>query len=262
MPRSKYLLRLDDACETMDQDRWGRLESILDRHGICPMVGVIPANKDMDQAINPPDPAFWEKVKKWESQGWAIALHGYDHCCITKKPGINPLWPRSEFAGVSLDQQKVKIREGVRIFRGHGINPRFFFAPSHTFDLNTLEALRTESDIRIISDTIATMPYRWRGFSFVPQMGGRCREMKIPGIWTICLHPSAMSDKDLSELEMFASRHADEFMSFDDIDYSGLQSKNLVGRFLSSAYFINRKLSRIRHRVSSYINDILVSHQK
>lgn len=246
MSRNKYLIRLDDACDTMDRDKWGRVEEILDRHHIRPMVGVIPDNKDKDQFLNPRDPSFWDIVKGWESKGWTIALHGYDHCCITTDAGINPLWDRSEFAGVELDEQKRKIREGVLIFMEHGMEPKYFFAPSHTFDLNTLEALRSESNIRIISDTIATKPYSWKGFSFVPQMGGRCREMKISGTWTTCLHPSTMTDIDFEHLERFTSEHASDFMSFDDIDYSDLKGKSIIDNLLSAVYFANRWLSKIK----------------
>ena len=67
-----------------------------------------------------------------------------------------------EFAGVPLGIQRQKIRDGVQIFREHGIEPDVFFAPSHTMDLNTIEALKEESKIRIISDTIADRPYsKW-----------------------------------------------------------------------------------------------------
>ena len=40
----KYLIRLDDACPTMDAGRWLKMEMLLDQYGIRPMVGIIPAN--------------------------------------------------------------------------------------------------------------------------------------------------------------------------------------------------------------------------
>ena len=138
----KYLIRLDDACPTMDIARWQRMESILDKYGIRPMVGIIPANADSKQMIDKEDDLFWEKAFAWQSKGWAIALHGYDHCYISSDAGINPLWNRSEFAGISLQQQKQKISDGVTILKSHGLNPKYFFAPSHTFDENTLQALQ------------------------------------------------------------------------------------------------------------------------
>lgn len=240
----KYLIRLDDACPTMERDNWRRIEEILDRHGVKPMVGVIPDNRDPQQQLSPADEGFWPHVKEWEAKGWAIAMHGYDHCYISMSAGINPLWPRSEFAGVSLDEQRAKIRNGMAIFRQHGIEPRYFFAPSHTFDLNTLEALRRESTIRIISDTIATRPYRRWGFTFLPQMGGSCREMRLPGVWTFCLHPSAMRDADFDATDRFLTAHAAEFTSFDRLSLDRLGGKSLMGHLLSTIYFTRRRLRR------------------
>lgn len=245
---NKYLIRLDDACPTMDAAKWQRMENILDRYGVRPMVGVIPNNNDPKQMIDTEDSAFWEEVKKWSCKNWAIALHGYDHCYISEDGlgGLNPLWKRSEFAGVPLERQKEKIREGVRIFRTHGIDPRFFFAPSHTYDENTLVALKEESNIRIISDNIATRPYRYGDFTIIPQLGGHCTDMKIPGIWTFCLHPSAMTEEYFVATEKFLKAHKDEFISFYDLDLNNLKNKDLVSRLLSWVYFTRRKLKGIK----------------
>ena len=61
--RNKYLIRLDDACPTMDSQKWSRMEKILDKYGIKPMAGIIPHNEDPDQLIDDPDIAFWDKMK-------------------------------------------------------------------------------------------------------------------------------------------------------------------------------------------------------
>lgn len=240
----QYLIRLDDACPTMDHAKWSRMELILDTHGMKPMVGVIPANSDPKQQIDNADPEFWTKVKKWESKGWAIALHGYDHCYISEDglKGLNPIWSRSEFAGVSLEQQKEKIRKGVDVFCNYGIKPKYFFAPSHTFDENTLNALRLESDIRIISDTIATYPYRYKDFIFIPQFGGSCKEMPFNGIFTFCFHPSTMDETQFDALQKFLEDHYNEFISFDDINLSTIGRKSLFSKLLSCLYFIKRKI--------------------
>lgn len=43
---SRYLLRLDDASDYSDRERWQRMETLLDRYGILPIVGIIPDNHD------------------------------------------------------------------------------------------------------------------------------------------------------------------------------------------------------------------------
>lgn len=245
---NRYLIRLDDACPTMDARRWQRIEDILDQYDVKPMVGVIPHNEDEKQMIDEENLLFWEKVDCWKEKGWAIALHGFNHCYTSTKglDGLNPLWVRSEFAGLSLVEQKEKIRRGVDIMRMHGIDPKFFFAPSHTFDKKTLIALREESNIRIISDTIATKPYRYDDFIFIPQLGGHCTNIPIPGIWTFCLHPSVMSDNDFALTEEFLRKNRSQFMTFDDINTDNLSSKSLISRLLSWAYFTQRKIRRIK----------------
>ena len=246
MLRSRYLIRLDDACPTMNRQLWGRIEDVLDKYGLKPMVGVIPHNEDPQQMIDSVDDLFWSKVKTWQNKGWAIALHGYNHCYTSSGGlnGLNPMWERSEFAGLALAEQKEKIKRGVEVMRNNGINPQFFFAPSHTFDENTLNALREESDIRIISDTIATKPYRYGDFVIIPQFGGQCREMALPGLYTFCLHPNTMSESSFSKTESFLRTHKDSFISFDQLNIDNLSKKSIFDRFLSWFYFSLRSLKK------------------
>lgn len=244
---NKYLLRLDDACPTMRHDRWQRMIDILNRYEIHPMVGVIPHNENPEISCDLFDKHFWEKVCIWEQQGWTIALHGYNHIYITQDglKGLNPMWARSEFAGATLDLQCEKIRNGINIFREHGLNPKYFFAPSHTYDENTLQALRLESDIRIISDTIATRPYKYGDFIMIPQAGGHCRDISFPGVWTFCLHPASMTDVQFLSVEKFLEKHSNQFISFADLNLTNLENKDWIGKTLSWAYFSYRKLRGI-----------------
>ena len=41
-----YLIRLDDASEYMDLDKWSRMEELLDKYNIKPIFGIIPDNQD------------------------------------------------------------------------------------------------------------------------------------------------------------------------------------------------------------------------
>lgn len=248
MSKIKYLIRLDDACPTMGKAKWDRVEQILDQYGVRPMVGIVPDCRDETLMLDPPDPAFWTKAQAWEKKGWAIALHGYNHVYSSEGglDGLNPLWARSEFAGIPLDIQREKIRKGVAILREHDLHLRFFFAPSHTYDENTLTALREESDIRIISDTIATKPYRYQDFTILPQLGGRCVERRLPGVWTFCLHPNMMSEEDFRRTDSFIQSHQQQFCGFDDLDLERVGPRSLVDRLLSWSYFAYRRIRGIR----------------
>lgn len=242
----KYLIRLDDACPTMNRANWGRIEDTLDKYGILPMVGIVPHNEDENLVRDAEDGLFWDKVKGWKSKGWSMALHGYNHCYISSDAGINPFWHRSEFAGLSLDAQKDKIRSGVAIMRKNGINPQFFFAPSHTFDKNTKEALRAESDIRIISDTIGRYPYQDEDFFFIPQIVGHCTEMLFSGIYTFCFHPNTMKEANYQSLENFIKKHHSEFISFDQIDLQKYGKKKILDKLVSWSFFTYRRLRGLK----------------
>ena len=116
---NRYLIRLDDACPYMDAEKWLRIENILDRYGVKPLVGIIPANADHNTMIDKEDFLFWDKVHRWIEKGWEIALHGYDHVCISERgmEGLNPVWKRSEVAGVPLEKQREKIRKGLSFLK-------------------------------------------------------------------------------------------------------------------------------------------------
>lgn len=233
----KYILRLDDAAERMDIVKWNRMEVLLDKYNIKPLVGVIPKCQDAMMDEYPIDSSFWNKVNKWKNKGWIIALHGYNHVYSTNEGGINPVNKRSEFAGISLEQQKEKIRSGVKIFRENGHDPQVFFAPSHTFDENTIKALKEESNIRFISDTIANRTYQKHGMTFVPQQSGRVRKLPFHLI-TFCYHPNAMKEQDFFVLERFIKQNNNNFIKF-PIKQSE-RKMSVYDRFLEKIYFARR----------------------
>lgn len=234
-----YILRLDDASEFMSLDKWDRMEKLLDKYGIKPIYGIIPANKDPNLLSYGKVENFWQLMTRWEKKGWAPALHGFTHVFETNEGGINPVNFRSEYAGVKLEHQKYKIREGYKILKEHNIEPAIFFAPAHTFDKNTMVALKEESPIRIISDTIANDIYFRDNFYFIPQQSGQCRKLPFKTV-TFCYHPNIMSDDDFQTLENFLRRYAKLFC---DINAIKLKKRNrgIADVLLEKIYFFRRK---------------------
>ena len=237
-----YLIRLDDASDHMNTERWDRIERILGENGVKPLVGVIPLNRDPMLLEFAEDPGFWEKARHWQEKGWRIALHGYEHLYTSNCAGINPVHDRSEFAGHPLEKQRQMIREGVKILKEKGLNPTAFFAPSHTFDENTLEALRLESGIRTISDTVANDVYCRKGFTFIPQQAGRVRELPFR-VTTICLHPNFTTDPEFDEIEAFLKAHSGQFLDPNAIEPT-TRKRSLLDRGYELAYFLKRKLRK------------------
>ena len=73
MSKAKYLIRLDDACETQDESKWSAIERLLNDFDIKPIVAVIPCNSDTSLHFDKENKNFWKKVKIWEKKGWTIA---------------------------------------------------------------------------------------------------------------------------------------------------------------------------------------------
>lgn len=224
MKNQKLILRLDDAAERMDIEKWQRVEDILDKFEIKPLVGVIPCCKDPMMDRYDTDPDFWKKVHKWIEKDWVIAMHGCYHVYDSKNGGINPLSDKSEFAGHTLNKQKEKIRNGYEVFLSHDIVPEIFFAPSHTYDESTLNALKSETKIRIVSDTVGWDSYLRDGLYFIPVQSGKVRRLPFRTI-TYCYHPNTMSESDFILLEDFIRINSNLFVRALD----ALNNRNING---------------------------------
>ena len=244
--KARYVLRLDDACPTMDVSKWDRIEKIADTYGIKPLVAVIPENRDTDFAWEN-DPHFWKKVKRWQEKGWTIGLHGYEHCLVERGGGLMPLDTKSEFVGLSLEEQRIKIRAAWNIFQSHDITPTVWIAPAHTFDENTVRALYEETSIRIISDGIALEPYFEKGFVWVPQQLSSVRNLPY-GTWTICKHPNTMDERTFARLERGIARIHVRFVSVESLVVP-TQKRRVIDQIFSHVYFACRGVFKIREKV-------------
>ena len=234
---TRYIMRLDDACPKRNVKNWDRMESLLDAYGVKPLIGIIPDCKDPNMDEYEFDPDFWSwRVKCWQEKGYQLALHGFNHVFRTNDGGVNPVNKRSEFAGVPYEDQKRMIGEGVAILRKYGVNPKVFFAPAHTFDNNTIEALKEMSDIRIISDTPSFRPYKKYGMTFIPQQSGVARELPFDTV-TFCYHPNVMTDKNFERLELFLRKHS--FVEFPLI--SSDRDLSFLDRLLMKVYYAKHR---------------------
>lgn len=251
----KYLIRLDDACPTMDRERWERMFHILEKYDIKPIIGIIPDNRDPMQMVDDVDNDFWQKARSWKEKKWTIALHGYDHVYISHEGGINPFWADSEFAGVPIEVQRRKIINGINILKDKGVAPTCFFAPSHTYDKVTLNIIKKETDIRIISDGVALKPYWEDGLCFVPQLIGHCVNMRLPGVYTFCFHPTMMSYNSFYALETFLQRYKEKFVGLDDLQLDTYGRRTVLDRLFFNFFFAIRYVkNKLRSRLHQQNN--------
>jgi predicted deacetylase len=218
------------------------MAALLDEYNVRPLVAVIPDNKDGSLCINPPRPNFWEIVSKWQRKGWTLGLHGYQHRYVTHDGGLVPIGTKSEFAGLPLQVQQEKLREGWRIFQSHCLKPSVWIAPGHSFDRNTLIALKRETEIRLISDGIALKCFVHDGFHWIPQQLWRFRRMPF-GTYTICLHPNNMSERSFERLGQVLSKHRRLFIGLSELQFSA-RPKNSFENVLTKVFMLRTKMRR------------------
>ena len=198
----KIAIRMDDITPDMDWGKFNRFKDLLDAHRITPLIGVVPKNKDEKLSLNPAREDFWDYIRQLRDRGWIIAMHGYKHRYTTKEAGLFPIGGKSEFAGLPLERQDEMIRKAKRIFRTNGIETDIFMAPSHSFDKNTLTALKKNGFNRI-TDGFGTEPFRAFDFVFYPIAVKRSDSLKDTrdGIVTFVYHTNTMEDKDFDKLK-------------------------------------------------------------
>ena len=215
---AKYLIRLDDASEFMDHEKWNPYFEIFDKFSIKPIIAVIPFNKDPEMINKNPDPGFWDNVRNWQKKGYHIALHGYEHLYLTKKSGLIGKNKRSEFAGVLLEKQKDMLEKGYNKFKEEGIDTKIFIAPAHSFDKNTVKALKEITIIEYISDGYFLNPVFSMGIKWIPQQLWKPKTKKY-GVWTICYHPEILGKNHFDLLKSFILTHNNQFINLLNLSF-------------------------------------------
>jgi hypothetical protein len=216
IPRpAQYLLRFDDLCPTVEQHRWQGLRDLVLEFGIRPILAVIPDNQDPAMECSPADPGFWAQMREMEAAGATIAAHGFQHLCEKHSKNLIGLHQKTEFAGLGLEVQRQRVQAGLRTLREHGLNPRLWVAPRHTFDMTTLRAIRQEG-IDYISDGLARIPFTRGGVTWIPQQLWSPVE-KSKGLWTICVHSNSTMKPQFLKLQSFLRKCAEQFTSFDRV---------------------------------------------
>ena len=243
--KSKYtglLIRMDDIAENMNWQYMDRCELLFDKFKLKPLLGVIPENKDPELLKYPKNSDFWNRVANWKKKGWEISMHGYAHLYEqqTEKKDIFNYGGRSEFYGLNYQIQLNKINLGLKKFKEKNIKIRSFFAPNHTYDLNTLKALK-HSGIKIIIDGYGLFPYYKFDLLFIPQLF--YKEMIPPfGIQSTQLHINYWNEKYLDNFEKFISNNHSKILNIDYI--LNLNEPNLLKSSIN--FSVEKTLKTIR----------------
>ena len=225
----KIAIRIDDITENMDWERFHRFENLLDKYGVCPLIGVIPDNKDesIQGTINT---EYYSWLQNKLKSGWTIAMHGYDHCYVSKKGGLFPLNLFSEFAGVAYDSQCEKITKGKKCLEENGIHTDIFMAPAHSFDKNTVRIL-LDNGFRYITDGFGYYPYVRNNMIYLPISARRSADInRKKGYTTLVCHTWEMSDKDFDNLEKLLSERKNQIVNYSELLMQEPKKQGIVDR--------------------------------
>lgn len=220
----KIAIRLDDITEDMDWQKFLKFKGLLDLYGIKVLLGVVPVNEDNLLKISYDDAPvdFGEYIIDLIEEGHSIAMHGVNHIYTTKKGGLFPLNNFSEFAGLSYDEQYELLSYGVDTFNLMGLDTDIFMAPGHSFDDNTLKALK-ELGFKNITDGFGYAPYTYKNMNFYPISFKRSSTLnKGNGYSTLVYHVNMMNDKDFDDFEKMLknSINAGANSNYELINYS------------------------------------------
>lgn len=220
----KTAIRMDDITPDMDFEKFYRVKKLLDTYQIKPLIGVVPFNQDSNLMKNPLLEDFPGFLKSLKEDGYVIALHGCYHVYTTDKKGLFPLNNFSEYAGISYEKQNEMICRGKARLREWGIDTDIFMAPAHTFDKNTIKALKMNG-FRAATDGFGSKPYIRRGLVFYPIAAKRseCFSDK-KGYTTLVLHTNMMEEKDFETLEKQLQENHEKFISYSEyLDVSAVK---------------------------------------
>ncbi len=255
---NRFSIRLDDITPDMDWEKFYRVKSILDQFDIKPLIGIVPDNQDAGLSKQEAKEEFWQEMKKLAKEGWSIAQHGYEHRYESKDGGLLGINMYSEFAGLSYDTQKEKISIGKRILEENGIFTDVFMAPAHSYDDNTLIALK-ELGFSYVTDGYTDGLYKYKGLGFIP-----CRTAnygKVKGIDTFCIHANTIEEKELLSLERFLEDNKQMAVSFSDFlkmdfgpelsEIPKIEKKNLRRKYFKQNYFGSPYIQNYMNRTNA-----------
>ena len=142
-------------------------------------------------------------------------MHGYTH--VYDKDSKNKDYfnygGRSEFFGHTLEEQILKIKNGLNKFNNEKIKIRSFFAPNHTYDQNTFSALK-KCGIYEVIDGYGLMPYKENNITFIPQLFYKVFALPF-GIQSTQIHLNYWKDKDFIKFENFIKKKAKKIITYD-----------------------------------------------
>jgi len=228
----KITVRMDDITPDMD---WKSFEAFLElfrKYEIKPLLGIVPQNQDPKLKIGEADPAFYQKMKELQKEGFRLSMHGCNHVYRTKKGGCFPLNCDSEFAGQAESTQRELLENGKRLLEQEGIHTDIFMAPGHTLDKTTVKLLK-ELGFCYITDGYGRWPYRRWGMTWLPiSFWRRFLLSDQEGTATLVIHANNCSKQVLDEHEKLFAQKQKDFLPYAELLAMQAKEQKKTARFL------------------------------
>lgn len=226
----KIAVRMDDITPDMNWENFRFFQKLFEEAGIEPLLGIVPDNRDENLHKEESHQDFYEVMKDLQKQGWVLSMHGCHHIYSTKKGGIFPLNNFSEFAGVSYTEQKKMLEEGKQSLLDNGIVTDIFMAPAHSYDKNTLRALK-ELGFTRLTDGFGKKPYTYKGLTFYPISFRLDKSLKQKsGYTTMVLHANTITEKDKERYTRIFKEHGKDMISYSEYLAAEAGKRGCLGR--------------------------------
>lgn len=226
----KISIRMDDITPDMDWTKFLRFKELCNLYQVKPLIGVVPDNRDGLLQIDEAREDFWEYILDLQREGWVIAQHGSEHIYKTKRMGCFPLNRLSEFAGLSYEEQLASLKKGQAILNAHGIYTDIFMAPAHSYDRNTLKALKTLG-FQKITDGFGKMPYVRKGMTYYPISYQQSSSLKKEdGYTTFVVHANTMDEADFARYEKLFASQRENLISYRDYMQIEAKPRGILGK--------------------------------
>ncbi len=210
----KIAVRMDDITPDMNWENFSFFQNLFEQTGITPLLGIVPENRDAKLSPEAPRKDFDIRMKELEKKGYCFAMHGCYHVYTTKCGGRFPLNSYSEFAGLPYDKQKELLAYGKEKLKEYGIETDIFMAPAHSYDDNTLKALK-ELGFNKITDGFGKVPYMEKGITFYPISFLLSRSFKQKkGVTTMVIHANTVTEADKKRYEQIFRDYGKNMISY------------------------------------------------
>lgn len=212
----KIAVRMDDITPDMNWENFYFFINLFEEVRITPLLGIVPENRDENLKCEAPHKDFYKIMAKLGEKGYSFAMHGCYHLYTTKSGGLFPLNHFSEFAGVPYEEQKKLLTFGKGRLEEYGIVTDMFMAPGHSYDKNTLRALK-ELGFTKMTDGFGKSPYRYGGFTFYPISFRLSSALKKKsGVTTMVLHANTVTEADKKRYERIFREYGRNMISYSD----------------------------------------------